>query len=73
MYNQVHIKYHPKKFLECFTYLKCSSYFGLFNFDPIEVQVLECSALAPDLALLPAGDRTQIGEQGGSICKYLHF
>ena len=37
-----------------------------------ENQVLECSALAPDLALLPAGDRTQIGEQGVSICKYFH-
>ena len=38
-----------------------------------ENQVLECSALAPDLALLPAGDRTQIGEQGVSVSKYLHI
>ena len=30
----------------------------------IQSQVLDCSALAPDLALLPAGDKTQIGEQG---------
>ena len=30
----------------------------------IRLQVLDCSALAPDLSLLPAGDKTQIGEQG---------
>ena len=30
----------------------------------IRLQVLDCSALAPDLTLLPAGDKTQIGEQG---------
>ena len=45
---------------------------GVFHFHPTEVQVLECSALAPDLAILPAGDKTQIGEQGVGIYKYLY-
>ena len=45
----------------------------MFHFHPTEVQVLECSALAPDLAILPAGDKTQIGEQGVGICKYQHI
>ena len=44
----------------------------MFHFHLNEVQVLECSALAPDLAILPAGDKTQIGEQGVGICKYLY-
>ena len=53
--------------------IRCTTRSEKKYFHPTEVQVLECSALAPDLALLPAGDRTQIGEQGVSICKYLHI
>lgn len=63
MYNQVAVErlksnVSDKKNCSVFLFYCCAVFLT------IGLQVLDCSALAPDLTLLPAGDKTQIGEQG---------
>jgi hypothetical protein len=46
----------------------CSLY--VLSFNELKVTNLGC-ALGPDLALLPQGDMTEVGEKGEQICGFL--
>ena len=42
----------------------------MLSYDELQMSYLGC-ALGPDLALLPQGDMTEVGEKGKQICCFM--